>query len=518
MDCRPGWWQSCTSEPIPNPVLCLAPLNQFDRADLRGAAALALRPYLPFTRQYNSITAILPVDARDQTANTIAVLLKPLGISPDTIDSLISLALFTSAIRLARQSSTAITFEPHAFTEEWQCITHALLSQPTPLRTTQPDLYPSNPYSTAVRNPPPHSDSPAAENYMSNHRLLPSVPIIPTTPLGPGGPLEPALRIAALLHLKELLPDWPRNIGGYAVLLHLLRQHLGELIRQHRRQSEYRNPDHRGAPPYEPDPQHQHHHLLPARTRHPSLVVHPEQQQQQQQQPYHYPRTEPGHPPQPQPQPPSTSPLSPLHSLPPPPPPTTTTPATPLPNPPNPPKSTLQPVLIFLCLLGATVSRLADANEGRPAAAAAAAAGTNTNTNTDNDTEAEAERCYPRAVFRDCLRELAGLADGASVDALGKKGVVGGEGQVEGQGQEEEDEDGEHDDEHIQHDDEHDDDDDGLKLVAAFELGMVFCPEKGGDGEDGGGGGGRGRGRGAGWDGRGREREREMLRGVVLDR
>ena len=189
-----------------------------------------MNPYLPFSRHFGSVTAILPIERREQVSRSIAAVLNPLHVTSSTVDSLVALSLFASAIHLARQHSSTTKFDPHAFTEEWQSITHALLSEPGPLRTT----HTNNPYSTPVPDTAFRPSSPA-ENYTSNHRLLPSVPITPTNlPDSPSGPLEPALRAAALLYLKELLPDWPRNLGGYAVLLSLLRHHLRELIHRHK--------------------------------------------------------------------------------------------------------------------------------------------------------------------------------------------------------------------------------------------------------------------------------------------
>lgn len=71
----------------------------------------------------------------------------------------------------------------------------------------------------------------------------------------------------------------------------------------------------------------------------------------------------------------------------------------------EPPRSEFRQVIIFLALLGDIISRVADTNEAR---------------------HGEAD-CYPRAVFRDILREVVGLGDTEGVDALGEEelGFVG---------------------------------------------------------------------------------------------
>lgn len=227
MGCRRGCWQRCTSERGANLARESPTTDQIDRADLRGAVALVSSPYLSCTRQYNPVSDIVPPEVREETSASMSALLSPLHIHPLVIESLVSLSNFTSAIRLARRSPSTVTFDPHVFTEEWQALTRALLTHPGPLRDSSSSF---NPFSTSLSNP---------GSYISNHRLLPSVPITPAQPPEDGGdggrnnPLEPALRLAALLQLKELLPDWPRNLGGYAVLLSLLRQHLHTLTVQH---------------------------------------------------------------------------------------------------------------------------------------------------------------------------------------------------------------------------------------------------------------------------------------------
>jgi hypothetical protein len=242
-----------------------------------------------------------------------------------------------------------MAFDPHAFTEEWQALTHALLTQPQPLRAVQCPLQCrsdiGNPYSTGAADSASSSAAPT-ENYIANHRLLPTAHIAPAIPHGPAGHLDPALRIAALLYLKELLPEWPRNLGGYAVLLTLLRHHTSEIIRRYSGSS-----------------------MPKPRTKtppgiHPSLID-----------PLLTAPTEPT----PRPDPTTTT----THRAP-------SSQAT---------LHLLKPLLIFLCLVGDTISRIADANESRLA---------------------DHER-YPRAVYRDCLREVVGLVREEDIDALGEE-------------------------------------------------------------------------------------------------
>ncbi|KAK3996004.1 hypothetical protein QBC44DRAFT_5205 [Cladorrhinum sp. PSN332] len=287
-------------------------LEEIHTADLKGAAALATTPYLPFQRRH--FETILPVDVREYASSTLTSLLHPLNVNQEVIDILASLAALTSAVRLARHSGRTVTFDPQLFTEEWQGIMHALIIRPGPLRETPAsDPTSINPYFSGIPTGSPtggsYSTTQAAttENYMANHRLRPSIPVLPVPT---ENHVEPALRIAALLYLKELLPDWPRNLGGYAVLLALLRQHLRAAAQQF------------GSNDIDP--------LL---------------------------RSKPAQ---------------------------------------------LKPVIIFLAMMGNLSSLLADENEGR----------------------ASMDDRYDRAVYRDCLREVAGLVVGHEGGLMDEEDLV----------------------------------------------------------------------------------------------
>ncbi|KAL1842405.1 hypothetical protein VTJ49DRAFT_5364 [Mycothermus thermophilus] len=161
-------------------------VDELHRADLQGAVALACTPYLPLQPNMQwrndsnsiSISDVLPADVRDRTARVVAEVLQPLGIHGDVVSTLACLTVFAGAVRLARRSCGAVVFDPQAFSWELHALTHALL----------------NPVTSVLE-------------------------------------LIQALRIAALLYLKHLLPDFPRTpSGSFTVLLTLLRRHLRELL------------------------------------------------------------------------------------------------------------------------------------------------------------------------------------------------------------------------------------------------------------------------------------------------
>ena len=226
------------------------------RTDLIGAVALATAPYLAFTRSYSPISAIVPTQTRDHASTSLAELLTGLRIAPVVITSLQNLSVFSFAVQMALAtvppppaspaSSSAgsptmppghrITFDPLAFNDELHGVTYDLLMQPTPLRdpsTTGGPFNPFNPPSDRVTIPSTTAnivDDAQDESYFPNHRIHVSGGFIMPSPPGEGGDLEPALRIAGLLFLKELLPEWPRNVGGYGILLDLLTTHLRGIL------------------------------------------------------------------------------------------------------------------------------------------------------------------------------------------------------------------------------------------------------------------------------------------------
>ncbi|KAK0622879.1 hypothetical protein B0T14DRAFT_155463 [Immersiella caudata] len=199
--------------------------SQLHKADLKGSMALAIAPLLPFTRSYPPISVILPSTIRSYINSSLCFLLKPLlpPASPVT-SSLTTLSLFTSSIRLANQSGGAVRYDPLALTDEWLSIMNDLLANPLPLRESKVG---ENPF-VGGRS----SDvliARTVDYYMANQRLHKDSHITPT----PGtNSWEAALRIAGLLYIKNLFPEWPRNIGGYAVLLALLQQHLEAILRE----------------------------------------------------------------------------------------------------------------------------------------------------------------------------------------------------------------------------------------------------------------------------------------------
>ncbi|EFX00228.1 RNA polymerase 2 transcription elongation factor [Grosmannia clavigera kw1407] len=286
------------------------------KTDLKGAIALGTAPYLPFVRSCaNASDDVLTPAARSYIVAAVAALLAPFGtadttvgvgvgdfgtsfgtfgtsfglgtfgtptsltqydcdyddydydydyagiysyssgyhhthygyayggtVRPPVIDAVGQLCVFARAVQLtAHRAATnePLPLDPYSFSEELHWLQHQLVCQPAALRDSagqQSGLsfdYAAPP--TLLPPPPPLLPvDPAGlqtDDFVRNHQAPLTVPLpVPaaydSTDGTPVSFLEPALRICALLYLKELIPDFPRNLGGYAVLLHLLRTHL----------------------------------------------------------------------------------------------------------------------------------------------------------------------------------------------------------------------------------------------------------------------------------------------------
>ncbi len=218
-------------------------LLKMRKTDLKGAMALAIAPYLPPSgRRYANISdaVLLEVVRQHLVAGVSAVLLDAgCGVAPAVAQTLCQLCVFVHATQLtAELAKTAVPLplDPFCFSEELYWIQYLLVSQPAPLRkaVAPHDAAAAHHAETAAlcgANPllPVDTSSLATESYVRNHRApLAALYIVPADLTPPSTTaLEPALRIGGILYLKEYIPDFPRNIGGYSILLHLLRNHLG---------------------------------------------------------------------------------------------------------------------------------------------------------------------------------------------------------------------------------------------------------------------------------------------------
>lgn len=232
-------------------------LFKMRKTDVKGAMALAIRPYLPFdSRRFPNIsdTVLLDVTRQDIRDSATTLFSDPgCGIAPIVSQTLGALCVFVQAVQLVRdlaKTPAPLPLDPYSFSEELYWLQYHLASQPGPLRQ---DVAPQDAAAAhdaelaalqaqpTVSAPPSPSPRPntllpvdtsrlQTESYVRNHRApLAALYIVPAAATSPSATcLEPAMRIGSILFLKEFFPDFPRNLGGYAILLHLLRWHLGE--------------------------------------------------------------------------------------------------------------------------------------------------------------------------------------------------------------------------------------------------------------------------------------------------
>ncbi|EPE07300.1 hypothetical protein F503_07951 [Ophiostoma piceae UAMH 11346] len=226
-------------------------LFKMRKTDLKGAMALALRPYLPYTaRKYPNISdsVLLDMTRRDIAAAAAAVFAdSATGISTAVGRTLGELCVFVQAVQLCADLAKAaapLPLDPYCFSEELYWLQYHLVSQPGPFREEQPqsseyqesDMADFGTPSPSPSTPRPNTQLPVdtsnleTESYVRNHRApLAALFIVPAA-LAPGTTvLEPVMRICGILYLKEYFPDFPRNIGGYAILLHMLRYQLSKV-------------------------------------------------------------------------------------------------------------------------------------------------------------------------------------------------------------------------------------------------------------------------------------------------
>lgn len=346
------------------------------RTDLEGATALACGPYLEYARKFEPISNILAPALRNHVFSSLSTLLSPLQIDPTVIEALSSLSMFSASVKLARTSSGAVAFEPHAFTDEWLAVKHSLVTQPRPLQNqmaANPGSGLFNPYQVPGADTSSTSNAMMAgkgELYMGSHRLQPTALITPTE-LGPGGPLEPALRITCLLYQKELLPNWPRNLGGYAVLFKLLDEHMQALYRM--------LIDTHGVGPFLADPSSSQpgtqRSTAARKTETGAGIKKPSRGKG--------PAARSTSRPQPQPSTPTIAPY-------------------------------LKPVLLWLCVLSDTISRIADQNECRRRPNGRDVKKYDRTIEIDDEDDA----CYPRAVYRAIIKDILGIRTEQDIDAV----------------------------------------------------------------------------------------------------
>lgn len=194
-------------------------------ADIKGAAVVGELPCLDHHRAHQNISDALPQGLRDSISRSISYVFTRCGIERRVATSLAGLAIFARAIRAASAAGKGeMLFDPDAFIDEWYWVLQEILCHPGPLcdpstpaqgvriDTAQTGSH-GRPGIVGIRMPPPGGVVPAHADNL----------------------LEPAVRLAGVLYVEALVPDEPRTLNGYAILLALTTQTIQAVMEKVRR-------------------------------------------------------------------------------------------------------------------------------------------------------------------------------------------------------------------------------------------------------------------------------------------
>ena len=203
-------------------------LTSHFRGDIKGAAIIGALPYLDYPRFYDLISNKLAPEVRADIVDKATSVLNPCALNPVITDAIISLAKFANIVTIARDDPThSMKFDPDAFIEEWFWVEYKIIKYPGPLRDDT---------TSTIGIPPVAIDKPARlQAYNAGVPRVPSIKYSPTPDLRPTPSknlLEPAVRLAATLYIEELIPDDPRSLNAYAILLSLLRYQVDTILKQ----------------------------------------------------------------------------------------------------------------------------------------------------------------------------------------------------------------------------------------------------------------------------------------------
>ncbi|KAH6694036.1 hypothetical protein F5X68DRAFT_200115 [Plectosphaerella plurivora] len=206
-------------------------MNKLRRADIKGAATVGELPFLQHTRLHDNVSDALPLAARREIAQSVEAMLEPCGIQPLVVQSVSGLAVFASVLRAASASGSEIRLDPHGFIDEWYWVIYQLLRHPGPLcdpETPAPSLQ-------------VHTSEDASEDTPKDdlQKTLVKAPTIKTLFMPPPLNVKPAhshniletlVRLASVLYIEALIPDDPRTLNGYAVLLALMSKTMDDVM------------------------------------------------------------------------------------------------------------------------------------------------------------------------------------------------------------------------------------------------------------------------------------------------
>ncbi|RBQ91423.1 hypothetical protein VDGD_05866 [Verticillium dahliae] len=170
-------------------------------------------PYLEYKRIYGNISDSLPRTKRARLSKAVKGILAFCNVQEVICESFASLVLFSHAVSTALAAKKrTILYDPEVFIEEWLWVMYQLIRFPGVLRDESTQI-PSIELDLNLGERRYKEPLVRGSRYCAPGRLVPA---------HADNILEPALRLAGLLYVDALVPDEPRTLNGYAVLLGLL--------------------------------------------------------------------------------------------------------------------------------------------------------------------------------------------------------------------------------------------------------------------------------------------------------
>ncbi|KAK7908460.1 hypothetical protein PG985_015763 [Apiospora marii] len=187
------------------------------KADFAGALSFSTKPFLPWRRRQAKLQCI-PEIGQEAMHRGLTRHLAPCGLGQATIKAVTTVASYHRCItytkrqnqqkRRRREGAEAVVYEPLEVGEHYDYILYRLLAEPGPLLTTRTALTTS-------------------EQQHLNAELLRSDTTSPFSPGDDGIALQSAIRILAILLLREPTNDMP---CGESNLLRQLEHHLQTIL------------------------------------------------------------------------------------------------------------------------------------------------------------------------------------------------------------------------------------------------------------------------------------------------
>lgn len=202
-------------------------------SDIKGALTVGELPYLQHRRLHSNVSDVLPLTFRRRITRIVEHMLVPCGIQSIVIDSVAGLAIFASTVCAATAPGSTIRLDPHGFIDEWYWVQHQLLQYPGPL--SNPDT-PAQSLQVTMSAEASHGVAIKGNEPLIKTVYMPSAQSV--EPARASNILEPIVRLASILYIEALVPDDPRTLNGYAVLLTLMSKLFGDVMRRIRHLNE----------------------------------------------------------------------------------------------------------------------------------------------------------------------------------------------------------------------------------------------------------------------------------------